>query len=260
MTETRADVYSRITDQIAAAIAAGTTDWRLPWHHDGQSTARPMNLASKRAYRGINVLALWIAADAGGFSNGLWGTYRQWLAQGAQVRKGERGTTVVLWKQSGSQSDDDHGNDDDRPGRRVFARAFTVFNVAQVDGYAVEVMDERSEPGRFAHADAFIANLGIRTVYGGNGACYLPVAVRSMRMKIAKADIAGLGNRGGCDPHQHRQGEEKRPCAHLDCRVYLFPHQPCDAFKFNEGEVECCAGLSGIMICDEACSSGRPSE
>ena len=172
MTETRADVYSRITDQIAAAIAAGTTDWRLPWHHDGQSTARPMNLASKRAYRGINVLALWIAADAGGFSNGLWGTYRQWLAQGAQVRKGERGTTVVLWKQSGSQSDDDHGNDDDRPGRRVFARAFTVFNVAQVDGYAVEVMDERSEPGRFAHADAFIANLGIRTVYGGNGACY----------------------------------------------------------------------------------------
>lgn len=80
MTETRADVYSRITDQIAAAIEAGTTDWRMPWHHDGQSTSRPINLVSGRPYRGVNVLALWIAAEAEGYAKGLWGTYRQWLA------------------------------------------------------------------------------------------------------------------------------------------------------------------------------------
>lgn len=174
MTETRADVYTRITDQIAAAVEAGAGACRMPWHHDGQSTSRPINLASKRSYRGINVLALWVAADAAGHTNGLWGTYRQWIATSAQVRKGERGTTVVLWKQSGSQSDDDLGSDDERPGRRVFARAFTVFNVAQVDGYVVESLEQRSEPERFAHADTFIANLGIRTIYGGNDACYLP--------------------------------------------------------------------------------------
>lgn len=174
MTETRADVYSRITDQIAAAIEAGAGDCRMPWHHDGHSTSRPINLASKRAYRGVNVLALWIAADAARYTDGLWGTYRQWLGEGSQVRKGERGTTVVLWKQANSQSDDDHGSDQERPGRRVFARAFTVFNIAQVDGYVVESLDERTEPERFAHADAFIADLGIRTIYGGNEAYYLP--------------------------------------------------------------------------------------
>lgn len=174
MTETRADVYSRITDQIAAAIEAGAGEFRMPWHHDGHSSSRQINLASKRTYRGVNVLALWIAADAADFSNGLWGTYRQWLAEGAQVRKGERGTTVVLWKQSTNGSDEDHGSDEERSGRRVFARAFTVFNVAQVDGYVVEGLDELTKPERFAHADAFIANLDIRTIYGGNEAHYLP--------------------------------------------------------------------------------------
>lgn len=80
----------------------------------------------------------------------------------------------MLWKQSSSPSNDDHGSDDERSGRRVFARAFTVFNVAQVDGYVIEAMEERTVPERFAHADAFIANVGVRTIYGGDEACYLP--------------------------------------------------------------------------------------
>lgn len=174
MTQTRADVYSRITDQIAAAIEAGVTEWRMPWHHDGQSISRPINLASKKPYRGINVLALWIAAAAGCYTHGLWGTYRQWLAVGAQVSKGERGTTVVLWKQFQSREDKDQRDDDDRPHGRVFARAFTVFNVGQVENYVVETSEERTKPERFAPADIFIANLGIRTIHGGNEACYLP--------------------------------------------------------------------------------------
>lgn len=174
MSDTRADVYSRITEEIEAAIAAGAGEWRMPWHHDGLSTARPINLASNKPYRGVNILALWIAADAGGYVHGLWGTYRQWLAAGAQVRRGERGTTVVLWKQATGSDNLDDGSEE-QPGRRVFARAFTVFNVAQVDGYAIEIGDPRDEPERFANADGFIANLGVRTIHGGDEACYLPI-------------------------------------------------------------------------------------
>ncbi|HPB22835.1 MAG TPA: ArdC family protein, partial [Novosphingobium sp.] len=37
-TAERADVYSRITTQIVAAIEAGAGDWRMPWHHDGAAT------------------------------------------------------------------------------------------------------------------------------------------------------------------------------------------------------------------------------
>jgi len=118
----RADVYNRITTEIIAAIEAGARNWRMPWHHDGAAVTRPENFSSHKRYRGVNVLALWAAAQASGYASGLWGTYRQWLAADAQVRKGERGTTVVFWKQAASNADQDDG--DQRPGR-MFARAFT---------------------------------------------------------------------------------------------------------------------------------------
>ena len=69
--------------------------------------ARPMSSSGKR-YRGINTVALWVAAMAAGYGDGLWGTYRQWQDAGAQVRKGERSTTVVLWKQIASSAPAGH--------------------------------------------------------------------------------------------------------------------------------------------------------
>ena len=56
----------------------------------------------------------------------------------------------------------------------MFARAFSVFNVAQVDGYQRPTAAILSESQRLAHAEAFISNLGIRTVFEGSEACYRP--------------------------------------------------------------------------------------
>ena len=156
----RADVYSRITTEIVSAIEAGAGDWRMPWHHDGAATTRPQNVTSRRRYRGINVLALWIAAEASGDSSGLWGSYRQWAALGAQVRKGERGATVVFWKQTASRADDGHSDGEAGSGR-MFARAFTVFNLAQVEGYEPAPVAVLPESEKFAHAEAFVAALKI---------------------------------------------------------------------------------------------------
>jgi antirestriction protein ArdC len=60
----RADVYARITAQIVAAIEAGAGEYRMPWHGSDPSIARPINVASGKAYRGVNRLALWIAAQS----------------------------------------------------------------------------------------------------------------------------------------------------------------------------------------------------
>ena len=172
----RADVYARITAEIIAAIENGAGEWRAPWFHDGSDIARPTNVASGKKYRGVNVLALWVAGMARGYGDGLWGTYRQWQAAGAQVRKGERSTAVVLWKEiKGSRQDVDE--DDEKGSGRLFARSFNVFNAAQVDGYERPVCDdahELPETERLAHAEEFIANLGIKTVFGGSRAYYLP--------------------------------------------------------------------------------------
>ena len=98
----RADVYSRITAEIVAAVEAGAGAWKMPWHHDGSAITRPTNVSGRR-YRGVNVIALWVAAQAAGYGTGVWGTYRQYQALGAHVRKGERATTVVFWKQVSSR-------------------------------------------------------------------------------------------------------------------------------------------------------------
>jgi antirestriction protein ArdC len=170
----RADVYTRITSEIISAIESGTGTWRMPWHHDGSPITRPMNLQSGKRYRGINVLALWVAANTAGYADGLWGTYKQWLASGAQVRKGERATTVVLWKErnpSRQQDDEaDDGTDEVRP--RLFARAFSVFNRAQVDNYEPTVRPILPETDRLHEADRFFAALQIPMVAGAYDAHY----------------------------------------------------------------------------------------
>lgn len=173
MSEQRQDVYTRITSEIIAAIERGAGPFKMPWHHDGSTVSRPINLASQKPYRGINVLALWAAADTLGYRKGLWGTYRQWQAQNAQVRKGERGSTVVLWKQCYSTDDPHENNDDDgKLQRPFFAQAFTVFNVEQVEGYTARKPHLIDTTERLEQADRFIDNLKIKCIFGGDAAYY----------------------------------------------------------------------------------------
>src|SRR5919198_3409752 len=95
----RTSVHSTITDAIIAAIEAGAPRYEMPWHRSGPGRSRPVNAVSRRPYRGVNVLALWIAAETKGYTHGVWATYRQWAALGAQVRKDEKGSPIVFFKE-----------------------------------------------------------------------------------------------------------------------------------------------------------------
>jgi antirestriction protein ArdC len=71
--------------------------WVQPW---GTAAAKvplalPRNAATGRQYNGINLLILWGAVIERGFAGQSWLTFRQALALGGHVRKGESGTTVV---------------------------------------------------------------------------------------------------------------------------------------------------------------------
>jgi antirestriction protein ArdC len=76
MTKERFDIHQHITDTIVSAIERGAGEFRLPWHRGAGNIIRPVNIASKKAYRGVNVVALWAYAEASGYSSGTWGTYR----------------------------------------------------------------------------------------------------------------------------------------------------------------------------------------
>ncbi len=175
--ETSKDIYERVTTQIIAAIEAGAGEYRMPWHHNGTATTTPVNVASRKTYRGVNVITLWAAAHAAGYSAGIWGTYRQWHELGAQVRKGERGHLVVFWKMSdrnGGAERQDGDDDHDEPARHMFARGYTVFNCAQVDCYTPPDMPMLPAAERIEHADRFCAALNIDIRHGGSQACYIP--------------------------------------------------------------------------------------
>lgn len=162
------DIYGRITANLIAAIEAGTGTFTLPWRRDGLSL--PINIHSGRPYQGINILSLWCATQHHGFVHRQWGTYRQWLARGAQVRRGERGTLILFYRQL------EPGDvvEDETPARRFIARASTVFAADQVEGYTPPVppLPPQSLPERLEHVDAFISATGAKFKFAGDRAFY----------------------------------------------------------------------------------------
>jgi len=169
-------VYRRITEQIASAIAAGAPRYEMPWHHSGPACARPVNVLTNKPYQGINVLALWVAAQSRGFASGIWATYRQWKTLGAQVRKGEKGSTIVFYKKL-EGAPQDEAQPDDKPETRLVARASVVFNAAQVDNWAApEPAGERNPVAAIEAAECFVRSIGADIHEGGEIACYRPYA------------------------------------------------------------------------------------
>jgi antirestriction protein ArdC len=170
------DVYRRVTDAIINAIEQGVCNWRMPWHTSGRFAFSPINVTSKKPYRGINTLCLWAAAQAKGYERGEWATYNQWQERGAQVRKGEKATTVVFWKfaNSSAETQDDGEEHTVSSSRLLFTRGYSVFNVAQVDGYTPKTDSDAPIEQRIESAEQFFARINARVVHQGNRAFYSP--------------------------------------------------------------------------------------
>lgn len=121
------DVYQIITDQILDLLNKGIVPWRKPWNCSGESyMTRPMNLISKKPYRGINVFIL----AAAGYNSPYWLTYKQAQEAGGNVRQGEKSTLIVFWKFL--QVEDE--NNPDRTKKVPMLRYYRVFNVEQCEG------------------------------------------------------------------------------------------------------------------------------
>jgi antirestriction protein ArdC len=168
----RHDIYATVTAQLVAAIESGAGEWRMPWHHSGAPVMRPTSVAGRR-YSGINRLVLW-AADACGYASGIWATYQQWRAHGGQVRKGEIGTHVILWKKVERAM----------PPLKRAAKAIAApasSRAALSSSTAIRSMAPRKprEGGRaistsVADALAFLEGLGVPVEYGLHDAYYRP--------------------------------------------------------------------------------------
>ena len=168
------DVHATITNRIIEAIEAGAGNFVMPWH--GAACAKaPINVTSRKAYRGVNILSLWITGSARGYASNEWATFKQWQERGAQVRKGEKGTPIVFYKQLAVSDDNPPVGEVSGEALRIpFARASWVFNAAQIDGYSSpeETIVPPALFERLANVEAAISATGANISYGGSRAFY----------------------------------------------------------------------------------------
>jgi antirestriction protein ArdC len=169
MTSTKFDVHTAVTNNIIAALEiASAVDWKCPWHKTGGGL--PKNGVTGKAYRGVNILSLWVAGQVHGYADHRWATYKQWASVGAQVHKGERSSLVVFFKKI--EVHDAESSDDD--GKRLVARASFAFNAEQVDGAPELPSMATGGFNPIETAETFARGTGILIRHTGDVACYVP--------------------------------------------------------------------------------------
>ncbi|WP_380789618.1 ArdC family protein, partial [Sphingobium xenophagum] len=179
----RANLYDEVTNRIVAELEAGRVPWVQPWgrpNGQGFSAAPglPRNALTSRNYSGVNVLILWGAVIECGYPSQSWLTFRQALEAGGNVRKGERGTTVVYADRFTPEAEKERARLTGDEARAVpFLKRFTVFNVAQCEGLRPGLAAGPAPlPERqiVPVAEAVIAASGVDFRIGGNRAFYVP--------------------------------------------------------------------------------------
>ena len=156
----RKDIYQDVTDAIVAHLEAGTPPWERDWI--GAESRLPYNITTGKPYRGVNILALWITALKRGY-----------------LRAGEKGTRIVFWQRNDDESAEDAPDASDGADSRqkpsMFARSYTVFNVAQCDGLPESAPPlVRTDAERIAEADRFFAACGAQVVHQSTDPGYSP--------------------------------------------------------------------------------------
>jgi antirestriction protein ArdC len=178
--QTRASLYDEITDKIIAELEAGRIPWVQPWGTAAAKAplAMPKNASTGRHYSGINVLILWGAVVEHGFPGQSWITFRQALALGGNVRKGERGTTVVYADRFVPDDEKRRARETGEDAQAIpFLKRFTVFNAAQCENLPddIAIVAPPPPPGLIEpQVEALIRTTGIDFRIGGNRAFYVP--------------------------------------------------------------------------------------
>jgi antirestriction protein ArdC len=177
--KTPRDHYAAVTDQVIAALEAGTPPWRRPWDPDkAGGPCTPRNATTGARYRGINVVTLGMSPLAFCTSDPRWATYKQAADKGWQVKKGERGTTAYFFKRievRDGKAADSNGEEGTR--RIPLLRAFTLFHASQIEGVPDFVPPTIEEaPWRAPEAaELIITNSRAVIRVGGDRAFYSPV-------------------------------------------------------------------------------------
>lgn len=132
------DVRQQISEKLAALIKTGVIPWRKPWSNDPNASGMPLNVASKKAYKGVNSLLLTATGLQRNYNCKWWGTSRQWEKLGGKIKpkpdginSDEWGTKIVFYIPF-TRLVTKNGEQKNRTS--FFVRNHVLYNLEQVDG------------------------------------------------------------------------------------------------------------------------------
>jgi len=178
--ETRKDLYQSVTDTVIAEMERGCVPWVQPWGNvdSAAPVGLPANAHTGRNYSGINILLLWGAAIETARTTQIWLTFKQALALGGNVRKGERGTTICYADSFIPKKEQARAASEGVDPQRVgFLKRYTVFNIDQCEGLTEELYVGSAplpECETIPLAERLIAATGADFRIGGDKAFYVP--------------------------------------------------------------------------------------
>lgn len=182
------EYVQEIADRLIEQIKTNKAPWQKPWQGIETSNTLPINLNTNKPYRGMNLINLMSVAEAYGYKDNRWITYKGAEKLGAQVRKGERATNIHYWKftEEVTLKDEDGKPVLDKEGKQVTVqkkldkpRVFfaNVFNAEQIDGLppkeqTIKVLGEWE---RHQRAEEILEASGVKIRHkNGDSAYYKP--------------------------------------------------------------------------------------
>jgi antirestriction protein ArdC len=127
-------VYEKLNAGLLAELEkAIESDTVAPWEKPWQGGRLPTRFATGTPYRAFNAIYLSLRIGAEGWQSSTFITYKAAQQAGGNVRKGEKGSTVEVWRpaRSGRKA---VAEGEERKPARMFMGAHSVFNIDQCDG------------------------------------------------------------------------------------------------------------------------------
>lgn len=130
--------YDMVNKVISEKLMEGVVPWKKLWKSKQGLPAISLN--SGKPYSGINQLLLTCLAEE--FTESPYFlTYKQAVARGGYIKKGEKGFQVVFFKSIDELEEDEKEEEDHK--QRFVLRYYTIFNLAQCENISLTDREQR---------------------------------------------------------------------------------------------------------------------
>ena len=128
------NVYQMVADKIVEQLQQGIVTWQRPW--TGIKDGGAISYVSRRPYSFLNQCLL--------CKPGEYITYKQVIDLGGKIRKGEKASYVVFFKQYPIEEQQEDGTM--KVKNIPILRYYNVWHIDQVEGIESKLTDEQQQP------------------------------------------------------------------------------------------------------------------